>query len=123
MVDYAWTISVDKQSALGVTGISSSYIIPRAEMKSFDHLLAGKKLWVTLRGQQDRCIAAITVKRMERFLEGLNAGDFLIYTDTTKSIRFCSNYEEATPYAIPLQEEKSFGISQLNDHIVEIIKS
>lgn len=123
MADYAWTVSIDRQSSLGVAGISGTYIIPRAEMNGFEPHLAEEKLWIILRGQQDRCIAVLTVTRLERFIEGLNTGDFLIYTDLSQSIRLCSNYSEAQHYVMPLKDKSNLGLSVLSGEAVDFIKS
>jgi|GEM_PF-6298460 len=123
MPDFAWIISVDRQFALGKAGVSSSYIMPRGEVNDFEKDLPSNKIWIILRGLENRCIAAVTVKRVERFSEGFHIGDFLIYTDLTRSIRLCSYYDEAKRYPVPMGDDLKLGLNILDDKTREFLRS
>ncbi len=121
MHDFIWILGVEKQSALGREGISTSYIIPKNEMHSNVARLSEAVLWVALRSDEIRSIAVITIKQIEQFSEGYHEGDFLITTDLTASIRFTSSYETAKDYRIHFDATVN-GIYELSPTWAESLK-
>jgi hypothetical protein len=123
MPDFIWIIPTEKQSSLGVGGISPTYIIPQAEMRSLEYSLAGQLMWIVLRGQQDRYVAAITVKLIEKFNEGYYSGDFLIHSDLHRSIKLSRSYEDAKHYSTSALKSFSLGISEIEEVDAEWMKN
>ena len=123
MVDFVWVITSDKQSALGQGGVSASYIVPQQQMNSNEKKLRGSRVWMVLRGQEDRCLGVITTKRIERFSEGYHTGDFLITCDLNASMRLSAGFETAKPYAITDTQKLSIGINRISDDIADKLKA
>lgn len=100
MSDFVWIVPSERLSSLGNGGISPNYIIPHGQMNGQEGRLRGSRLWIVLRGTEDRCIAVASIKRVERFREGYYENDFLVSCDTTMSFRITSSFEDAKPYAL-----------------------
>lgn len=84
--------------------------------------LQGKRLWIILRGFDDRCVAAVTVKKVEKFSEGYHTDDFLISCDTTASFRLSSTFEEAKPYSLSDFQSQDTGILQIAEVSINKLK-
>ena len=84
--------------------------------------LSGNIMWVILRGQEDRCIAAITIKKVEQFSEGYHTNDFLIYSNLLRSIRFYSLYDAGTQFSVSVSGNKNLGIQILTDEAANLLK-
>lgn len=110
MSDFIWIIPSERQSSLGNGGISPNYIIPQGQMNGQEQRLRGSRLWIVLRGGEDRCIAVASIKRVERFHEGYYAGDFLISCDMTTSFRLSSSFEGAKLYTLSDFRDLDLGI-------------
>lgn len=127
MTDFAWIIPLDKANALGSGGIALNYIIPNNHVSSNLIELKGKKIWIILRGQQDRCIAVVTPKRIERFSEGYYKDDFLITSDSKRSMRLTQNYDSAKSYELKYTQQFSVGLHPLPGQacmaLLSVIKS
>ncbi|RZJ90566.1 MAG: hypothetical protein EOO20_07775 [Chryseobacterium sp.] len=114
MPELTWIISIDRQGFLGSSGVSTTYIVPRGEMNDLEQDLIQNNVWVVIRGSEDRCVAVFTINRVERFSEGFHENDFVIYPDMTRSLRLCSNYEEAKNYSITPSIVSKSGISKFS---------
>ena len=62
-----------------------------------------------MRGAEDRCIAVVFIKRVEKFSEGYYANDFLVSCSTTASFRLTSSFEDARPYSISDFRDQGLG--------------
>ncbi|WP_373085437.1 hypothetical protein [Sneathiella sp.] len=117
MSDFVWIINAEKNSSFGNSGVSSSYIIPSGEMKVSPSLLAGSRLWILLRGIEDRLFLSIKVKKVERILDGYYEGDFLLSTSFLSSFRLVSKYSEAMKYVVIDVVSHRLGISIIEESI------
>lgn len=70
-------MSADKDVSFGKKGVSGSYLIPEADMKVPPESLAGNRLWVILRGREDRIFLCFVIKKIERIIEGYYEDDYL----------------------------------------------
>jgi len=122
MFDFIWIVPSERQSSLGNGGISPSYIIPHGQMNGQESRLRGNRLWIVLRGVEDRCIAVASIKMVERFREGYYANDFLVSCDTTASFRLSSSFEEAKPYAISDFRDQGVGMHGASEEIARKLK-
>lgn len=122
MFDFVWIVPSERQSSLGNGGISPSYIIPHGQMNGQESRLRGNRLWIVLRGSEDRCIAVASIKMVERFREGYYANDFLVSCDTTASFRLSSSFEEAKPYAISDFRDQGVGMHGASEEIARKLK-
>jgi hypothetical protein len=115
MSDFVWIIPVDKQASLGIGGVSPTYIVPKHEMNSNEHSLPSRILWIVLRSVDDRYIAAVTISRVERFIEGYYSGDFLIHSDLYASLRLSTSFEDAKQYSTLDLKSLPSGITPLSE--------
>ena len=123
MSDFVWIIMANKATWLGNNGVAAKYIIPAHEMNSNEACLCGGLLWIVLRGQDDRCIGAIQVKKVECFAEGYYSGDYLLTCDFLRSARFSSNYISAKSYQILSTKGLGPGLHQISPEALEGICS
>lgn len=114
MSDFVWIIPAEKLSSLKSGGISANYIIPKGQMHGQEKRLGTKRLWIVLRNIEDRCIALVKIKQVEKFNEGYYINDFLISCDTTVSFRLSSSFEGAKPYSISDFQNFEIGVHQIN---------
>jgi hypothetical protein len=113
--NFVWIIPLDKASALGKGGISPSYIIPQNHLLDLPKNLMGAHIWIVIRGSLDRCVAIVTPKRIERFLEGYYNGDFLITSNLSKSLRLTQDYDGARGNEIEFTRQFGWGINEISD--------
>ncbi len=92
-------------------------------MHDEERSLRGKRLWIILRGVEDRCIAVVSVKKVEKFSEGYHADDFLISCDTAASFRLSSTFEEARPYSLSDFQSQGTGILQIAEDSISRLKN
>ncbi len=123
MSDIVWIVPLERLSSLGKNGISSSYIIPHGQMNGQEGGLCRKRLWIVLRGAEDRCVAVAFIKGVERFREGYHQNDFLVSCDTTMSFRTSTSFEDAKPYALDDFRDKGLGIHEAPEKAVIKLKS
>jgi hypothetical protein len=113
MRELVWILDSGKNSSLGNKGVFSNYIIPKNDLGINPKILAGNKLWVVLRGHEDRLLKLIRVKKVERILEGYHKEDFLISSELTESIKLVSSYPTATRYKVSVTRTLPLGISEI----------
>lgn len=114
MSDFVWILAADKDTSFGARGVSASYIIPRGDMKISPKSLSGHRLWVLLRGNDDRNFLSLKIRKMERIIGGYHNGDFVASTDLLSSFRLVSKYSEASKYITQNTKSLGFGISEIN---------
>lgn len=114
MNDFVWILAADKNASFGKSGVSGSYIIPQGDMKISPDTLSGNRLWVLLRGNEDRAFLSVKIKKIERIIEGYYRDDFLASVDLLSSFRLVSKYSEAANYIIKRTESFSIGVSEIN---------
>lgn len=114
MSDLVWVLDSWKDTFFGSTGISGSYIIPKNEVYFEPESLAGRRLWVVLRGKEDRLLLLIKVKKVERIIDGYYSGDYLISPDMTGSFKLVSDYVGAVRYATMYTRASKLGVSELS---------
>jgi hypothetical protein len=117
MSNFVWITAADKNSAFGISGISGSYIIPKGDMTVNPQSLAGNRLWVILRGTDDRILQSLTVKKIERIIEGYYEGDYLLSVDLLSSFRLVSKYAEASNYIATNTDQLAAGLSEINEKL------
>jgi hypothetical protein len=122
MSDFVWIVPSERQSSLGNGGISPSYIIPHGQMNGQEGRLRGSRLWIILRGAEDRCIAVASIKMVERFREDYYANDFLVSCDTTASFRLSSSFEDAKPYTLSDFRDQAVGTYAAPEGVVGKLK-
>jgi hypothetical protein len=87
MKSYVWTIDSTLAPHLrGSGGVSPSYVMPRALMSESPESIAGARLWVVLRSpRRSFLFGKLHVDVVELFEDGMNAGDFCLTVDLSKS--------------------------------------
>lgn len=114
MNSFVWILTADKNASFGTSGVSGSYIIPQGDMKVSPESLSGQRLWILLRGQEDRILLSVKIKKIERIIEGYYDGDFLASVDLLSSFRLVSSYSEAVKYIVKNTTIFSAGISEIS---------
>lgn len=122
MSDFVWIVPSERLSSLGNGGISPNYIIPQGQMNGQERRLRGSRLWIVLRGAEDRCIAVASIKKVERFREGYYANDFLVSCDTTMSFRLSSSFEDVKSYALSDFRDQGLGTHRVPEGAVDMLK-
>lgn len=122
MSDFVWIVPLERLPSLGKNGISSSYIIPHGQMNGQEGRLSRERLWIVLRGPEDRCVAVASIKGVERFREGYHENDFLVSCDTALSFRVSASFEEARAYALDDFRDQGPGIHGAPEEAVNKLK-
>ena len=120
MSDFVWIISAEKNTSFGEKGVSGSYIIPKEDMKIPPESLAGKRLWVILRDNDDRIFLSLKNKKIEKIIEGYYAEDYLVSIDLLASFRMVAKYHEAINYITKSTSTLGIGVSEINQGIVSL---
>lgn len=113
MIDLVWIIASDKGSYFGSLGASGSYILPKNDLALEPRSLAGRRLWLVLRGNEDRLFQLVKIKKVERIIEGYYVGDYLLSSDVSRSIRLVSGYSGAAKYS-------TLGVRSLKQGIFDL---
>jgi hypothetical protein len=114
MTDLVWVINREKDASFGSTGVSGSYILPKNESDLNPKALASRRLWVVMRGYEDRLLLIIKIKKVETIIDGLYYGDYLISAEMTRSLKLASDYVHATRYATTFTRHSRLGVSELS---------
>ena len=114
MSDLVWILADDKGSSFGSAGVSGSYIIPRNEVNFAPESLAGRRLWVVLRGYEDRLLLLVKIKKVERIINGYYSGDYWISPEMTGSLKLVSGFAGAARYSTKSTRHSKFGVSELS---------
>ena len=114
MNSFVWILTADKNASFGKSGVSGSYIIPQGDMKVSPKSLSGHRLWILLRGKEDRILLSIKIKKIDRITEGYYDGDFLASVDLLSSFRLVSSYSEAVKYIVKNTKIFSTGIYEIS---------
>ncbi|MBU0688441.1 MAG: hypothetical protein KJ850_08870 [Gammaproteobacteria bacterium] len=126
MSDLVWVLDGDKGPSFGSSGVSGSYILPKNEVDLEPKSLAGRRLWVLLRGQEDRLLLLVKIKKVERIIEGYYSGDYWISPDMMGSLKLASEYVGAARYATMYTRSSKLGVSELSqessDALVLLVK-
>lgn len=113
MTDLVWILDGEKGSSFGNSGVSGSYILPKNEVGFEPKTLSGRRLWVVLRGYEDRLFLLVKIKKVERIIEGYYTGDYWISPEITESIKLVSGYADAGKYATLITRSLGLGLSEL----------
>ncbi len=122
MPELVWILDNRKGSFFGNKGVSSNYIVPKNDLVVDQRLLAGNILWIVLRGNDDRLLKVIKIKKVERILEGYHSDDFLISAELTESFKLVSDYSSATKYKVLSTRTLSLGISEIEFDVSETFR-
>lgn len=113
MSELLWVLTSEKGASFGDYGVSGSYILPKSDANFELEFSAGRRLWIVLRGHEDRLLLAIKIKKVERIVEGYHYGDYWISPDTTNSVKFNSDYLRAVRYATTATRAYALGVTEL----------
>jgi len=122
MSEFVWIIPVERLSALGSGGVSPRYVVPSGQMHGQEYQLRERRLWIVLRGLDNRCIATMIVKNVERFSEGYYESDFLISCDTMRSFRLASDFDSAANFKMDGVSDLGFGVHSIPSAMVSSLK-
>jgi hypothetical protein len=114
MSDLVWVMGGEKGPSFGSAGVSGSYILPKNEVDFAPESLAGRRLWVVLRGHEDRLLLLVKTKKVERIIDGYYSGDYWISPEMTGSIKLVSDYDGAARYVTTTTRASRLGVSELS---------
>ena len=127
MSDLVWVLDVERGLSFGRAGVSGSYILPKNEIDFEPKSIAGQRLWIVLRRQEDRLLLLVKVKKLERIIDGYHSGDYWISPDMAGSIKLASDYMGAARYVATSTRDFALGLSQLpqetSDALSALIKN
>ncbi|CCQ90382.1 hypothetical protein NITGR_280098 [Nitrospina gracilis 3/211] len=129
MMSYVWIIDSSLAPHLrGTTGISPSYVIPRALVPEKPEDLAGARLWIVLRAARgDSLFGKVYVDLVEIFEDGMNAGDFCLTVDLSKSLA-CSRklnipvHSFKTPFTGGFKEGLHKAEEEIDERLTEVLE-
>lgn len=126
MSDLVWVLDYERGASFGSAGVSGSYILPKSEINFEPFNITGQRLWIVLRGQEDRLLLLVKVKKVERLIDGYYSGDYWISPEMTASIKLADDYAGAARYTEVLTRNSTLGVSQLSkessDGILELVR-
>ncbi|HUW98177.1 MAG TPA: hypothetical protein VMV40_04940 [Acidiferrobacter sp.] len=115
MPDLVWVLDGDKGPSFGSAGVSGSYILPKNVVDLEPESLAGRRLWVVLRGHEDRLLLLVKIKTVERIIDDdYYSGDYWISPEMTGSIKLVSDFAGAARYATMSTRSSMLGVSELS---------
>lgn len=127
MSDLIWILDSEKGPSLGSSGVSGSYILPSNEISFASSSLVGKRLWVLLRGPEDRLLLLLKIKKVERIIDGYYTGDYLISPEITESVKLAQGYPAAGRFSTAETRNLNLGLSaiphELSDSLAALVKS
>ncbi|NDU85863.1 MAG: hypothetical protein G3H99_04530 [Ferrovum sp.] len=123
MSDLVWVLDGERGTSFGSAGVSGSYILPKSEVDFKPESIAGRRLWIVLRGQEDRLLLLVKVKKVERIIDGYYSGDYWISPEMTGSIKLASDYVGAARYATMSTRASRFGVSQLSQELSDVLSA
>lgn len=121
MTDLVWVLDGEKGPAFGSSGVSGSYILPKNEVDFDPKSLAGRRLWVVLRGQEDRLRLLVKIKKVERIIDGYYLGDYWITPEMAGSLKLVSDYVGAARYATMSTRSSRLGVSELSPDASDVL--
>lgn len=113
MGDLVWVLDKEKGSSFGSSGVAGSYILPKNDVALESRSLAGRRLWVVLRGHEDRLFLLVKIKKVERITDGYYSGDYLISPAINESVKLVSGFAGAAKYSILGTRYLKLGVSDL----------
>jgi hypothetical protein len=122
MTELLWVIKSELASLLGHQGVSGDYVIPRDQMNGAEGRLAGSRLWIVLRGEEDRCVASIAIRQVEIIDDGYYKNDFLVTCDLLKSFRLSSSFSRASRFTVGEFRSFPIGINVLDRNQSETLQ-
>lgn len=117
MTDIVWILESERGPAFGSNGVADSYLIPQNDIDIEPKELRGKRLWIVLRGNEDRLFKVIRIKKIERITDGYHTGDYLITPETLDSLKISGSYADGKRYVTTALQSLSLGVKELDDKI------
>ena len=123
MPDLVWILHHRKGSAFGVLGVSASYLVPHGDCHRVAEVLAGRRLWIVLRDDDDRLLLCVKIEAVEVLIDGYNKGDFRISSNVLESIKLATDYSTATPFTTSATQGLALGVSELSRELSDELAS
>ncbi len=117
MADLVWILYSEKGQFFGSSGVSCSYILPKNEVTLEPKALAGRNLWIVLRGHEDRLFQLVKIKKVERIIDGYYSGDYLVTSEITESVKLMSSYTNGAKYSTSEIRSLNPGIYELSSGV------
>lgn len=117
MGDLVWILDSEKSSSFGSEGIAGKYILPKNEINLEPKILIASRIWIVLRGHEDRLFMLLKLKKIERVISGYYAGDYLLSPEISESIRLVLNFASADKYHTSSLQTFSTGVSELSANV------
>lgn len=125
-IQHLWIIDATKESYVSASGkLSTTYVLPRAEVYIDIEKLPGTYLWIVLRGKKgDVVYRILAVEYVEQFEEGYYTGDFLITISMSRSSALVASYRIGQPINRDLFKNYTPGLFVLEDNLhVDLVSS
>lgn len=119
MADLTWILDSEKASYFGNSGISSGYILPKNDVGPEPKVLAGIRLWIILRGHEDRLFQLVKIKKVERIIDGYYSGDYLVSSEITESVKLVLGYTDTAKYSTSGTRSLKLGITEISPDLSE----
>jgi hypothetical protein len=100
MREFLWILNQSLNDSFGSAGVSTTYILTDKIGDIAPEEIAGSRVWIILRGLEDRVFQCVTVKKVERILDGFYKDKLLLTADLLKSFRLSRGYVDADNYVL-----------------------
>jgi hypothetical protein len=124
---FVWIVPHDLKNSFQRKGLASHYVIPKGMIHGNELQLLGVAVWVIVRGKHDIVTLYLQFKRIEKFAESINEGDFLAQTDFKKSFKITRHENSATNFVFDGLAKITIGINEIpaeiNDKLVSMVIS
>ncbi len=127
MKSYVWTVDSALAPHLRGNGVvSPSYVMPRALVPRKPENLAGARIWVVLRSARGSSLfGKLHVDMVEIFEDGMNAGDFCLTVDMSKSF-VCSRETDVPVDSFKTPFTKGTGLQEADEEtsarMIEVVE-
>ena len=123
MPDLVWILHRRRGSALGVRGVSTSYLVPHGDCHLAAELLAGRRLWIVLRDNDDRLLLCVKIEAVEVLTDGYHKDDFRLSANVGESFKLAADYSAATPFTTSATQGLALGVSELSRELSDELSS
>ena len=123
MVNQAvWILDQSKGSLFSVNGVSGTFMVPRADFNIEPENIASARMWIILRGGEDRLFKSIRIKKIERIVDGYYTSDFILTADVMQSFAIAKTYPAAASFRLSETEHFKYGVSPIDADMVKVFQ-
>jgi hypothetical protein len=124
MKKFLWVIESSlARYVRGNAGVPASYVMPKTLAPREPENLAGARLWMALRAPKgDSLLGVLHINLVERFEDGMNAGDLCLTVDPLKSY-LCARDPGSSiqAFGTPFTNSYAIGVHEADENVLALL--